>query len=237
MGIRSSLNVVDYKYYQPVYVVEFVNTVTGKSVVDEVAGLHVFGDPLETASFGLAGKFFDGDWRGVISSGNIGYEYPLTSTNSSANNVIGTTGLPSAAHRYGKNLWPSISFSGLGYYYAFIAIGYFRPPTTGVYTFSTTSDDSSGVWIGDSALNGAVRNASNAIVNNSLGVGHGVAKVSGSITLTGGTWYPIRIVYEQGVGGTNMEFTWSGPNIAENRSLTKYFKAPAVNGVITGAFL
>ena len=61
---------------------------------------------------GLAGKFFNGDWRATIANGNIG-TLPLTTTNDSSN-VTGTGGLPSTAHRYGVNLWPSIAYTTLG---------------------------------------------------------------------------------------------------------------------------
>ncbi len=46
---------------------------------------------------GLAGKFFNGDWRATISTGNIG-TLPLTSANDSSN-VTGTTGLPDIRER------------------------------------------------------------------------------------------------------------------------------------------
>jgi len=44
--------------------------------------------------------------------------------------------------------------------------------------------------------------------------------------LTGGTWYPIRIVHEEGGGGDNLTFSWAGPGIGETTSLSTYFKAP-----------
>jgi hypothetical protein len=178
-----------------------------------------------TESPGLAGKFFNGDWRSTISTGNIG-TLPLTSTNDSSN-VTGTTGLPSANHRYGVNLWPSIAFgNGVGDTYGFIAIGYFRPPTTGTYTIYTSSDDGSGVWIGELALAGATRTSANATLNNGLGAGQGNTKRSSTISLTGGTIYPIRIVMEEGGGGDNLTFSWAGPNISETTDLTRYFFAP-----------
>jgi hypothetical protein len=106
-----------------------------------------YGEIITTTALtpGLAGKFFNGSWRATIATGNIG-TLPLTTTNDSSN-VTGTTGLPSADHRYGVNLWPSIAYgNSIGDNYGFIAIGYFTPPTTGSYTFYTSSDDYSGVW-------------------------------------------------------------------------------------------
>jgi hypothetical protein len=185
---------------------------------------------------GLAGKFFNGDWRATLATGNIG-TLPLTIANASSN-VTGTTGLPSAAHRYGVNIWPSIAYTTLGESYGFIAIGYFNPPTTGTYTFFTSSDDYSGVWVGDVASAASGRTSSNATVSNGLGstAGQGNTKRSGTISLTAGTSYPIRIVHEEATGGDNLTFSWSGPGITETTDLTAYFTTPSINGVPLGNF-
>ena len=185
---------------------------------------------------GLAGKFFNGDWRATISTGNIG-TIPLTTTNDSSN-VTGTTGLPSADHRFGVNLWPSIAYgSNIGDAYGFIAIGYFTPPTTGTYTIYTSSDDGSGVWIGDLALVGSTRTSVNATLSNELGAGQANTKRSATISLTGGVTYPIRIVHEEGGGGDNLTFSWSGPSIAETTDLLTYFKTRVdSNGTLTGNY-
>lgn len=186
---------------------------------------------------GLAGKFFNGNWRTIISTGNIG-TLPLTPTNDSSN-VTGTTGLPSANHRYGVNLWPSIAYGpSIGDSYGFIAIGYFTPPTTGTYTFYTSSDDGSGVWIKDIAVTPSGRLTGNAVVNNNLGSGQGNTKRSGSISLAAGQVYPIRIVHEEGGGGDNLTFSWAGPGIPETTNLTTYFKTPILqNGTLVGDYV
>lgn len=67
--------------------------------------------------------------------------------------------------------------------------GYFLPETTGTYTFTTTSDDASYLWIGESAINPF--NTADALVNN--GGLHGAQSASGTIELTAGVYYPIRI--------------------------------------------
>jgi hypothetical protein len=176
-------------------------------------------------TFGLAGKFFNGTWRATIANGNIG-TLPLTTANDSSN-VTGTIGLPSADHRYGVNLWPSIAFgNGIGDSYGFIAIGYFLPPTTGTYTIFTASDDGSGVWIGDLALPDAVRTSGNATLNNNLGGGQGVTERSSTISLTGKIMYPIRIVMEEGGGGDALTFSWSGPGVSKTTDLLTHFRTP-----------
>lgn len=183
-------------------------------------------DVLPFVTGGLAGKFFNGDWRSTISTGNIG-TLPLT-TNNDSSNVTGTTGMPSSAHRYGVNLWPYITYTSLGDTYGFIAIGYFTPPATGTYTFYTSSDDGSGVWIGDTASATSGRTTTNAVVNNGLGAGQGNTKRSGTASLVAGTVYAIRIVHEEGNGGDNLTFSWSGPGIAETTDLSVYFKTPGI---------
>jgi Concanavalin A-like lectin/glucanases superfamily/GLEYA domain len=191
----------------------------------------------KNSSPGLAGKFFNGDWRSIIATGNIG-TFPLTTTNDSSN-VTGTTGLPSAAHRYGVNLFPYITYSSVGDLYGFIAVGYFKPPTTGTYTFYTSSDDSSGIWIGATALNSftEARAISNALVSNGLGVGQGDTKRSASISLVAGVWYPIRVVHEEGNGGDNLTFSWTGPGIAETTDLTTYFRTPSNGTILKGDYV
>jgi hypothetical protein len=187
-------------------------------------------------TFGLAGKFFNGSWRATIANGNIG-TLPLTTTNDSSN-VTGTTGLPSADHRYGVNLWTSISFgNGIGVNYGFIAIGYFLPPTTGTYTIYTSSDDGSGVWIGDLALPEATRTAENATLNNLLGGGQPDTKRSNTVSLTGKVMYPIRIVMEEGDGGDALTFSWAGPGIAETTDLSTHFRTPiSPSGALAGNY-
>lgn len=149
---------------------------------------------------GLYGQFFNGDWRSTISTGNIG-TLPLSS----------------------PTLYTSISYGTRGDYYGFIAIGYFIPPTTGTYTFYTSSDDGSGVWVGDIASAASGRTTANAVLNNNMGAGQGDTKRSGTISLTAGQTYPIRIVHEEVTGGDNLTFSWAGPGISETTNLAQYF--------------
>ena len=152
--------------------------------------------------------------------------------------MTATTGMPSTSHNSGVNLWPSIDFgNGVGSNYGFICIGYFFPPATGSYTFYTASDDGSGVWIGDNALEGATRTTGNAVVNNALGFGQGVTERSGSTTLTKNVAYPIRIVMEEEVGGDALEFNWEGPGYSKQQDLTAFYRAPVnPDGSLTGDF-
>ena len=178
---------------------------------------------------GLAGKFFDGDFLVAARTGDIG-TLPLTPTNNNPG-MPSAFWLPSTNHLHGVYIWNSISFGnvtdGPGNNYGFIAIGYFLPPTSGTYSFFTSSDDNSGVWLGDIASASSGRSPLNAVVNNNLsGAGQGETKRGASRVLEGGTPYAIRIVHQEGLGGDIMTFSWSGPEIAETQNLTQYFYVP-----------
>ncbi|MEY2986421.1 MAG: Bathycoccus sp [Candidatus Parcubacteria bacterium] len=97
--------------------------------------------------------------------------------------------------------------------------GYFLPPTTGSYTFFTSSDDASHLWLGDNAITGYTAN--NALVNN--GGVHGVLERSGTINLTAGQYYPIRIMFGEYGGGDIMTVAFSGPGIAKTANGTGYY--------------
>lgn len=194
-----------------------------------------YGEFETNSVIGLAAKFVSGSsFRSNIATGNIS-SLPLADTNVSST-VTGTTGLPTANHRFGLKLWTSISYSSLGDNYGFIAIGYFKPPTTGTYTFYTSSDDGSGVWIGSTAVGETGRTTTNAVVNNGLGNGQGNTKRSGTISLTAGRYYAIRIVHEEGGGGDNLTFSWAGPGIAETSDLNVYFRTASTGGVLDGNY-
>jgi hypothetical protein len=95
-------------------------------------------------------------------------------------------------------------------------LGYFKPTTTQTYTFYTSSDDASYVWVGSNAQTGFT--TGNATVNN--GGLHGNQEVSGSIALTAGTYYPIRIQFGEAGGGDLMTFNYSTPTITKTTNVT-----------------
>lgn len=73
-------------------------------------------------------------------------------------------------------------------------------PTTGVYTFYTTTDDGVRFW-----------------VNGQLLIDHwnnqGPTEYNGSITLTAGQKYNVQMEYFENVGGASARLQWSGPGI------------------------
>jgi hypothetical protein len=95
-------------------------------------------------------------------------------------------------------------------------LGYFKPTTTETYTFFTSSDDASYVWVGSNAQTGFT--TLNAIVKN--GGLHGTQERSGTISLTAGVYYPIRIQFGENGGGDIMTFNYSTPTISKTTNVT-----------------
>lgn len=95
-------------------------------------------------------------------------------------------------------------------------LGYFKPTTTETYTFFTSSDDASYVWVGSNAVSGFT--TANATVNN--GGLHGPLELSGSIALTAGVYYPIRIQFGENGGGDILTFNYSTPTITKTTTVT-----------------
>jgi hypothetical protein len=106
-------------------------------------------------------------------------------------------------------------------------IGYFLATTTETYTFYLASDDGSYMWIGANALTGFT--TANANINN--GGAHAVVEVSGTYSMTAGTFYPIRVQYGEIGGGDVLTFSYSTPTITKTTDLTgKIFYNSGING-------
>ncbi|UCG88976.1 MAG: family 20 glycosylhydrolase [Gemmatimonadota bacterium] len=75
--------------------------------------------------------------------------------------------------------------------------GYIRVPESGVYTFYLTSDDGSGLTIGDQSV----------VVNDGL---HGLVGESGMVALEEG-YHPITVLYFQAGGGMGLQLRVRGP--------------------------
>ena len=106
-------------------------------------------------------------------------------------------------------------------------LGYFLPATTETYTFYTSSDDGSFMWIGANALSGFT--TGNATVSN--GGAHAQTEASGTAALTAGVYYPIRIQFGEIGGGDVMSFNFSTATITKTTNVTgRVFYNPATNG-------
>jgi RHS repeat-associated protein len=80
--------------------------------------------------------------------------------------------------------------------------GKVTPKTSETYTFYTTSDDGVRLWV-----NGT------QIINN--WTDHGPTENSGTIALTAGTPYDIKLEYYQDLGGAEIHLSWSSPSVAK----------------------
>ena len=87
-------------------------------------------------------------------------------------------------------------------------IGFFKPDVTGVWTFYMNSDDAGYLWVGPNAASGYTM--ANATVNNG-GVHSTAIQKSGSITLTAGVFYDLRVQYGDSIGGDNIVLAFKGP--------------------------
>ncbi|MFQ5807026.1 MAG: DUF4838 domain-containing protein [Phycisphaerae bacterium] len=79
---------------------------------------------------------------------------------------------------------------------------YLRVPRDGVYTFYTTSDDGSRLYIGSQVV----------VENDGL---HGARERSGAVALRAG-WHPITVAYFQGSGAATLQVRYSGPEIVKH---------------------
>lgn len=106
-------------------------------------------------------------------------------------------------------------------------LGYFKPTTSETYTFFTSSDDASYVWVGSNAVSSFT--TGNSTVNN--GGLHGNTEKSGTISLTSGQYYPIRIQFGEQSGGDVLTFNFSTPTISKTTNVTGLvFYNPLTNG-------
>ncbi|MBN1805738.1 MAG: hypothetical protein JW837_10835 [Sedimentisphaerales bacterium] len=74
-------------------------------------------------------------------------------------------------------------------------------PSTGTYTFLTTTDDGVRLWVNDVP-----------IIDN--WTDHGSTLDSGTINLTGGQRYPIRLEFYENGGSAVCQLSWQGPSIS-----------------------
>ncbi len=143
--------------------------------------------------FGVSG--FD-----PLSISGITYNY----YQGSVNNTVQLTALTPISSGIINNisLSPATATSYFGFKYA----GAIHIPTSGQYTFYTSSDDGSDLYIGgfDSA---------HLVVKNDYFQGN--TERSGSINLSAGT-YPLYVTYFQGGGAYILTTSWQGPGISKS---------------------
>lgn len=83
--------------------------------------------------------------------------------------------------------------------FGFVYEGLVSVPSTGVYTFTTTSDDGSRLWVGDSLV----------VENDGL---HGATERRGMIALAAGQ-HPVRVEFFEKTGGDALTVSIAGPGV------------------------
>jgi hypothetical protein len=93
-------------------------------------------------------------------------------------------------------------------FYSVQWLGFFKPDVTGVWTFYMNSDDAGYLWVGPTAASGFT--TANALINN--GGTHSTAiQKTGSITLTAGVFYDLRIQFGDNTAADNIILSFKGP--------------------------
>lgn len=104
--------------------------------------------------------------------------------------------------------------------YSWQWLGYFKASSTENYTFYTTSDDASYLWLGDNAVAGFT--TENATVNN--GTTHGSREIiSSPISLVANTYYPIRVQFGEQSGGDFITVNFSTATITKTTNGLGYY--------------
>ena len=122
---------------------------------------------IENAIKGIQYKYYEGDWDSLPDFNSL---KPLEQ------NIIPNFSISSAK-----------SADHFGFEYS----GYIKIPEDGIYTFYTSSDDGSRLYIG-----------SNLIVDNDGQ--HGIVEKSGTVALSNG-YHPIRVTFFESSGGQNLD--------------------------------
>jgi hypothetical protein len=182
--------------------------------------LNLTGQSFLTASNAVTYLNSNGYWTSWVQSYNAGL-FKTTYAGYFADSVsFFASATPTA---YGSNPATSIQTTSIseagtddGSNFSCQWLGYFKPTTTQTYTFYTNSDDASYVWVGTNAISGFT--TANATVNN--GGAHGPTETSGSIALTAGVYYPIRIQFGEAGGGDVMTFNFSTSTITKTTNVT-----------------
>jgi hypothetical protein len=126
-----------------------------------------------------------------------------------------------------QGVYTSLNLSSLPEYTSIMLTGYFLAPTTDTYTFYTSTDDASYMWIGPDAITGYTH--TNAIVQN--GGLHGVTETSGTIAMTANIYYPFRVMFGNLTGPGTMTVSWASSTQAKTSTWTgKLFYNTATNG-------
>ena len=99
--------------------------------------------------------------------------------------------------------------------------GYLLADYTGTWTFTITSDDGSYVWIGNTAVTGYT--TSNELASASF-AGPG----TGTVSMTAGEYYPVRLLYGNGPSAGSLNLTYAHTGQTATNDFTGKLFSPGV---------
>jgi hypothetical protein len=103
--------------------------------------------------------------------------------------------------------------------------GYLLATYTGTWTFTITSDDGSYLWIGNTAVSGYT-------TSNELASASYAGPGTGTISLTAGEYYPIRLLYGNGPSGGSLNLTYAHTGQTATNDFTGKLFSPGVSLVV-----
>ena len=103
--------------------------------------------------------------------------------------------------------------------------GYLLAGYTGTWTFTITSDDASYLWIGNTAVTGYT-------TSNELAGASWAGPGTGTISLTAGEYYPIRVLYGNGPSTGNLTLTYAHTGQTATSDFTGKLFSPGVSLVV-----
>jgi len=176
---------------------------SGSNIVDNVnAGGLVDGRPWQTTQPYLAGAYRR--TYGAYYNGTVTYfnSAPVTGTAVTTNFEVSTA---------------TTNFS---YQY----LGYILSDYTGTWTFAANTDDYAHIWVGANALL-TPGTAGAASFSSAIGSG------SFTVSMTAGTYYPIRVMYGNNTGPGALTLSWDRDSSGASTNWTdKLFYNPVTNG-------
>jgi hypothetical protein len=96
-------------------------------------------------------------------------------------------------------------------------LGYFKASTTETYSFFLENDDEAVLWLGNAATASVLTTGSAVLVSKTGQPGN-----TGSISLTSGSYYPMRLQYADGRGAVYFISSFSTPTITKTTDYTNY---------------
>ena len=103
--------------------------------------------------------------------------------------------------------------------------GYLLATYTGTWTFTITSDDASYLWIGSKAVTGYT-------TSNELAGASWSGPGTGTISLTAGEYYPIRVLYGNGPASGNLNLTYAHAGQSTTNDFTDKIFSPGASLIV-----